>query len=59
MTDICLVCDAVNSFDNSNDEDCLRCNECLSLRYVELNSIVLGHRMLHLQQKYNPLCKTI
>lgn len=44
MKEYCLVCESEQIFDNSNDEDCLRCVNCLSLPYTREDAITLGHR---------------
>ena len=45
MKRFCLVCQETHSFDNTWDEDCLRCIKCGSLPYKEVNQIVLKHRL--------------
>lgn len=40
----CLVCLKEKVFDNSWDEDTIRCSNCGSLPYSEVNEIVLEHR---------------
>jgi len=41
----CLVCQSEQVFDDSWDEDCLRCQNCGRLPYSTVNDIVLGHRV--------------
>ncbi len=44
MIQECLVCQEEHDFNTLNDEDCLRCENCMSLPYSEVDSIVLEHR---------------
>jgi hypothetical protein len=44
MMRYCLVCQEDHDFNTLNDEDCNRCENCLSLPYSKVDAITLHHR---------------
>jgi hypothetical protein len=50
MIRYCLVCESNRDFNNLNDEDCNRCENCLSLPYNEVNKIVIMHRAEYIKR---------